>query len=358
VNDNALRPFFGNRIKHSRELAEWHSEAFPEPVIEPEIAIVDAHHHLYGDAADVHHYLLDELTADIASGHKILGTVYVEAYRAGWYTNGPAMLRSTGEVERIVRLTSPSGTKPDTRCRVANAIVSFVDLTWGDRVASALDVHMNAAQGRLRGVRQQATWDGGKVGRYISNCPTPNLLNDRRFKRGYAQLHKYGLSFDAAVYHTQLDDVASLADEFPDVPIALNHIGIPIGVEEYGQNRKHVFNQWRADMRKLALRSNINVKIGGMGMAVLGFGFEAGKQPANSTALADAWTPFILTCIETFGSDRCMFESNFPVDKQSCSYVSLWNAYKIATRSLSQSEREEVFARTAARVYRLPELGL
>jgi L-fuconolactonase len=347
------RPFRGNRIRSSQALADWHAQANVESALEPDICIVDAHHHLYGNGSETYHYLPKELKADIDSGHNIVATVYVEAYQAGWREDGPAELRSTGEVERIVRITSNHGWEFN---RVASAIVSFVDLTAGDKVSSVLEAHLHAAQGRLRGVRQQATWDGGTVGRYITNAPIPKLLNDRRFMEGFARLREHGLSFDAAVYHTQLMDVAHLADAFPDVPIVLNHLGMPIGVEDFGRDRSGVFDRWRESMREVSLRSNVYVKIGGLGMAVHGFGFDSGRSPANSTTLAEAWRPFILTCIDTFEPDRCMFESNFPVDKQSCSYVALWNAYKIATRALSRSERENLFARTAARVYRLPQL--
>lgn len=350
-------PFIGNRIRTSEALACWHAGAEAEVAIEPELAIVDAHHHLYGDAADTHHYLLDELNTDLNAGHRILATVYVEAYHAGWRTDGPPELRSTGEIERIVRLTAVPDSKTGCSGRVANAIVSYVDLTAETSVAPVLDAHISAGQGRLRGVRQQATWDGGKVGQFIANTPTRGLLNDLQFRNGYRRLQEYGLSFEATVYHTQLAEVASLADAFPNIPIVLNHMGIPIGVEEYATNRKQVFDRWRCALRDLALRPNVSLKIGGLGMPVLGFGFEAGARPANSSELAKAWQPLILTCIETFGADRCLFESNFPVDRQSCSYVSLWNAYKIATRSLSQSEREDVFGRTATRVYRLSKLG-
>jgi L-fuconolactonase len=353
----APAPFIGNRIRTSEALADWHARADAEVAMEPELAIIDAHHHLYGDAADTHHYLIDELSADMDAGHRIVGTVYIEAYQAGWRTEGPPELRSTGEIERIVRLTATPDSKPGDACRVASAIVSYVDLTSEASVVSVLDAHLSTGQGRLRGVRQQATWDGGRVGRFIANTPHPGLLNDRQFRNGYRRLQDYKLSFEATVYHTQLAEVVSLADAFPDIPIVLNHIGVPIGVEDYAQSPEQVFDRWRGGMRDLALRPNVNLKIGGLGMPVLGFGFEAREKPPNSSELAESWQPLILTCIETFGADRCLFESNFPVDRQSCSYVSLWNAYKIATRSLSQSEREDVFARTAARVYRLSELG-
>ncbi len=360
--------FTGNRIRTSRELAGWHAGADAEAALDPDLAIVDTHHHLYGDVADTHHYLLAQLNADLDAGHRIAGTVYVEAYHAGWHTDGPPELRSTGEIERIVRLTShascglaePAAPNPESPTsnahRIAIGIVSHVDLSSEHSIVPVIDAHLHAAQGRLRGVRQQATWEGGNVGKFITSTPMPSLLGDRRFRANYARLQEYGLSFDATVFHTQLSDVASLADAFPDIPIVLDHMGIPIGVENYASQREQVVKHWRGALRELALRPNISLKIGGLGMPVLGFRFEARARPANSSELAEAWGPFIRDCIEAFGAGRCMFESNFPVDRQSCSYFSLWNAYKIATRELSSAERADVFGRTAARVYRLPVL--
>jgi predicted TIM-barrel fold metal-dependent hydrolase len=208
----------------------------------------------------------------------------------------------------------------------------------------------------LRGVRHHATYVEGTVGSLIKDPPKPRLLADSAFRRGFAWLDRFGLSFDAWIYHTQLGELADLADAFPNTPIILDHVGAVIGVAEFSSQRTAVFADWEKGMCALAARPNVCVKVGGMGMPVFGFGFEYAERPATSAALVDVWQPFIDVCIDSFGPERCMLESNFPVDKQSCGYLELWNAFKRATRSLTQGEREHLFYRTACRTYRLPEL--
>ncbi|MDR5760554.1 amidohydrolase family protein [Caballeronia sp. LZ035] len=348
--------FTGNRIRSTEALKHWHAGAQAETALEPELPIVDAHHHLYGAGTDTYRYLLDDLAADIGGGHRVVGTVYVEAYKAGWRMDASPELQSLGEVERIAALSAAPLATATGPCQVAAAIVSHIDLAAGDKVEAIIEAHAEAARGRLRGVRLQATFATGRVGQGMLSAGREGFLRDPAFRSGYRLLGKHGLAFDALVFHTQLDDVADLADAFPDIPIVLNHVGIAIGVEEYRHDRRAVFATWREGMRKLAERPNVVAKIGGMGMPVFGFGFEQQSQPANSEALAEAWSPYMQTCVEFFGSDRCMLESNFPVDKQSCSYVALWNAFKRATRSLSATERADLFHGTACRAYGIATL--
>jgi predicted TIM-barrel fold metal-dependent hydrolase len=280
----------------------------------------------------------------------------MEAYEAGWRTSGPQSLRPVGEVEQIVALSRSPLTTAHGSCRVAAGIVASADLCLGKSVTEVLDAELEASQGRLRGVRHHAATDAGTVGRFIKNPPRPQLLGEAGFRQGFARLSGYGLTFDAWIYHTQLDELIALADAFPDTTIVLDHVGAVIGVAEYRPRRAEVLAFWRARMRALAERRNVRVKIGGMGMPFFGFGFEHGPRPASAAALAQDWKPFIETSIEAFGTDRCMFESNFPVDKQSCSYTELWNAFKLATASLTKDERSDLFYRTACRTYRLPDL--
>ena len=172
-----------------------------------------------------------------------------------------------------------------------------------------------------------------------------------------AQLTRFGLSFDAWVYHPQLGELRDLANLFPATPIIVNHVGGLIGVEDYRRGRIAQIASWRRDLQGLAALPNVSIKIGGLGMPVFGFGFEHAQRPATSAELAQAWRPLIEMCIESFGPGRCMFEGNFPVDKQSCGYTELWNAFKLATRHLSPDERSDLFHRTACRVYRLPQFN-
>lgn len=346
----------GNTPRTTAELLEWHARASPENALEPQMPIVDPHHHLFATEGDVRYYRMQDLVGDLSTGHKVIGTVYVEAYFAGWRQSGPEALRPVGEVERIAGLTRSPLSLAHGPCRAAAGIVAYADLRLGDEVARVLEAEIAAAEGRLRGVRHIAAWDGGTVGRHIAHPVQRYLLADPGFRRGVAQLGRQGLSFDAWTYHHQLAELLDLVDACPDTRIVLDHVGGPIGIAEFRPKKADLLSKWSHDLRALAARPNVSVKVGGLGMAVFGFGFEHGAKPATSAELARAWQPYIDACIEAFGPQRCMFESNFPVDKHSCGYAELWNAYKLATRALSEDERRDMFYRTACRAYRLPEL--
>lgn len=345
----------GNQHRPTQDLLDWHGHAAQEPAREPGLPIVDAHHHLFGTRSDALHYRREDLESDLATGHRIVGTVYVAAYGAGWRTDGPPAMRSVGEVERIVNLSATPLATPQGPCRLAAGIVSDVDLRLGDAVDGVLQAHVAAGQERLRGVRFYATYHDSELGKFIPNAPQ-HILSDGTFRRGFALLDRYGLGFDALIYHTQLRELASLADAFPRTPIVLNHVGMPVGVLGFRSQRTTALRDWERDLRALAARPNVRVKVGGMGMPIFGFGFESGEKPAETQALVQAWKPLIDVCVDAFGPARCMLESNFPVDKQSCGYVQLWNAFKLATHALSRSERQALFYRTACQTYRLPEL--
>lgn len=347
--------FQGNRPRNVLELRDWHARSIREPALEPALPIVDPHHHLYGAATDSQHYRVEDLAQDLACGHRVIGTVYVEAFESGWHTGGPSSMRSVGEVEMIVDANAGSAPIADGGCEVAAGIVSNVDLRLADELDAVLHAHLSAAQGRLRGVRQSAAHDDGVVGNFIHNAPR-HLLSDPRFLRGFACLERFGLSFDALVFHTQLAELVELADAFPQTSLVLNHVGTFIGVAAYRSRRAAHFAEWERGLRRLADRPNVTVKIGGMGMPIFGFGFEQSSAPATSHELAQAWRPFIDVTVEAFGTQRCMFEGNFPMDSQSCGYAELWNAFKVATRAWSHAERSALFYRTACRAYRLPEL--
>ncbi|MCC6196876.1 MAG: amidohydrolase family protein [Burkholderiales bacterium] len=346
----------GSFPRSSREAKAWHARAAAVTALEPRLPIVDAHHHLFGSLADTVHYPLEDLTRDLACGHRVLATVYVEAYESGWRTSGPEALRPVGEIDAIVALTRTPLPTPQGSCEVAAGIVGYADLTLGDEVADVLQAQKVAGEGRLRGVRHRAATDDGTVGRFIKDRPRPHLLLEPGFRRGFAHLERCGLSFDAWLYHTQLHELVDLADAFPNTIIVVDHVGAPMGVAEWRPKRLEVLAQWERDLRALAARPNVCVKIGGMGMVVFGFGFEHSDRAPTAVELARSWQPLIDVCIDAFGTHRCMFESNFPPDQQSCSYVELWNAFKLATRTLTDWERCDLFYRTACRTYRLPEL--
>lgn len=322
-----------------------------EPVLEPELAIVDPHHHLWERPGD--RYLLDELLADCASGHRIEATVFVEC-RAMYRRDGEELLQSLGETEFVNGIAAMSASGSYGTTRVAAAIVGRVDLRFGDEVQRAIDAHRAVAGERLRGVRNGSAWDASGI-KTMKVAPPPGLLLDPSFRRGFACLARSGLSFDAWLLHPQIGELLDLARSFPDTTIILDHVGGPLGVGRYAGRRDEVFIEWRESIRELAACANVHAKLGGLGMHTAGFDFHLQPRPPSSEALAQAWKPYVETCIEAFSVERCMFESNFPVDKGSCSYRHLWNAFKRICANASDDEKQALFGGTAKRAYRLSD---
>jgi L-fuconolactonase len=346
----------GNQPKSTLELIDWHSKAEPSEALEPELPIVDCHHHLFGAPTDRLFYQLEDLHRDLNSGHQVIGTVYVEAYESGWRTTGPVALHPVGEVETIAAATAASHPGSRSDCRVAAGIVGFADLELGPAVEEVLEAEKNAAQGRLRGIRYRVAWDDGSIAQVIKSQPRPHLLADPRFRQGVASVASAGLCFETWIYHTQIEELLELADACPEVTIIICHLASPIGIGEYRQSAAQTFREWKAGILSLAKRPNLRMKLGGLGMPLFGFAFDVNPRPAQAHDLLSAWAPYLETCIAAFGTHRCMFESNFPVDKQSCSYVELWNAYKLFTRDFSLHERADLFYRSACTTYNLSEL--
>jgi L-fuconolactonase len=319
-----------------------------EEILEPDLPIIDPHHHLWDRGS---RYLLDELLKDIGSGHDVRATVYLQCdsmYRA----DGDPLMAPLGETEFVNGIAAMSASGIYGLARACAGIVGFADLTLGDRIDPLLEAHLRAS-GRFRGVRHCSVWDADKT---IKSTPMDfpqGLLLDGKFREGFARLAKFGLSFDSWIYHPQIPELADLAGAFPETPVILDHVGAPLGIGVYQGRGDEVFSAWRASIRELARRPNAFVKLGGMGMHMFNFGFDQLEIPASSEDLARAWKPLVETCVEAFGVDRCMFESNFPVDKRSCGYAVLWNAYKRLASGCSASEKGALFFETAKRVYRL-----
>jgi predicted TIM-barrel fold metal-dependent hydrolase len=319
-----------------------------EEILEPALPIIDPHHHLWLERGGTTPYLRRDLLADMAGGHNIRATVFVEC-KASYRTDGDEAMQPVGEVEFVVAEGMPAGPAP----WVGAGIVGYCDLRLGVAAERVLEAQIAAGGGRFRGIRNTSAWHPDPRAWGSSILPPPGLLLDPKFREGFAKLAPLGLSFDAWMFHTQLAELRDLADAFPDTAIILNHAGGPLGIGPYATRRAHVFAEWRADMQRLARHANVNVKLGGLGMRLFGFDVHEGDVPASSEELATAWGPYLGTCIETFGPERCMFESNFPIDKGSCSYAVLWNAFKRMTTDCSAHERASLFHGTAARVYRL-----
>jgi L-fuconolactonase len=324
-----------------------------EPILEPDLPIVDAHHHLWDRPG--WRYLLDELLADTNTGHNIIATVFVQA-RAMLRATGPIELRPVGETEFVNGVAAMSASGLYGKTRACAGIVGHADLSLGSRVEPVLLAHLGAGGARFRGIRHISAWDRDAAMASPAYNPPPGLLGDQRFREGFAVLERLGLSFDAWLYHPQIGELTELARAFPETRIVLNHVGGPIGIGAYAGKHQEVFAGWVSSIRTLAACGNVFVKLGGLGMRMGGFGFHERPEPPSSDVLAAAWRPYIDTCIDAFGVSRCMFESNFPVDKGSYSYPVFWNACKRLAGGASKAERSELFAQTAARFYRL-DLG-
>jgi len=347
---SALPDFDANGLPFIRILdlqPEW-LQARLEIALEPDLPIVDPHHHLWDRAGG---YLLDELLADLATGHNVVATVFLQcgyAYRS----TGPVSLRPVGETEFVADIARQAEQRGE-KTRVCAGIVGFADLELGDEVDAVLQAHIDAAGGRFRGIRHISSRHDAFNASLLGPAPA-DLLQRVKFRRGMAQLQSMGLSYDAWLFHTQIDELTDLAQAFPDLPIVLNHIGGPLAVGPYAGKRAEVFLVWRESINRLAAACpNVSIKLGGMGMAIGGFEFHKQTLPPSSDQLAAAWAPYVHACIESFGAQRCMFESNFPVDKAMCSYAVLWNAYKRIVAGASVSEKAWLFSDSASAFYRL-----
>jgi predicted TIM-barrel fold metal-dependent hydrolase len=263
-------------------------------------------------------------------------------------------MAALGEVEFVTGIAAMSASGGYGPCRVAEGIVGGGDLSVGASVRELLESEVRAAGGRLRGLRHGVAWDGNEsVGKYASRVVPPHLVLDQKFREGFAELAPLGLSFESWQYHPQLRDAADLARSFPGTTIILNHVGGILGVGPYNGHREEILATWRKDIDELAKCPNVYCKLGGLGMVSVGFDFHEREMPPTSEDLAAAWRPYIEGCIDAFGVDRCMFESNFPPDKQSGGYTELWNAFKRITSGASADEKKALYSGTAAKVYRL-----
>ena len=324
-----------------------HSQLAAEATLDPELPICDAHHHLWERAGE--RYLLTDLLEDIGSGHKVTSTVVVEC-RAMYRKHGVEKLKPLGETEFLTSLANHAAADSSIGTAIASAIVGFADLSLGDAVAAVLEAHMAASPNRFRGIRYSTTWDASGA---LRNEAPRGLMSEGSFRRGFACLRKYELSFDAWLYHPQLTELAELAGAFPDIDIVLNHLGAPLGIGIYAGKRAEVFKAWREGILRLAALPNVAVKLGGLGSERSGFDWHERFTKPSCGELAAAIGPYIEVCIEAFGPARCMFESNFPVERRSNSYAVLWNAFKRITANYSAPERAALFHDTAARFYRI-----
>ena len=326
-----------------------------EPTLEPEIPICDPHHHFWDmrtERIPYQRYLLHELADDVNSGHNVRSTVFVEA-RAMYRSSGPEEMRPVGEVEFVQGLAAASESDLYGPTRAAASIVGHANLLLGDGVEPVLEALQVASPNRFRGIRHSVTWDPHPEIEVTSAHRMQGQLANDDFRAGARVLARMGMSLEAWLYFPQLPELAEFAKAVPDLTIILNHIGGLLRVGPYGNNDDEVLETWRNGIAAVAECPNVNVKLGGIGMPRTGFDWHERDMPIGSEELAESMAPFMNYCIERFGPDRSMFESNFPVDKVSYSYNVMYNAFKRLSKGYSDSERAAMFHDTAVRVYRV-----
>ena len=330
-------------------LEDWLSLTIEEP-IDPYLPICDPHHHLWDGPGDRGKYLLDEFFHDVGGGHNLKKTIFVEC-GASYRENGPEEMKPVGETEFARDQAEKCADTCQGKTSVAEGIVAFADLCIGEDINRVLEAHMQAADNRLKGIRQICAWDPDP--NIVSMGNNKGMMLETGFREGFACLSRYGLVFDAWQYFAQLSELGDLAKASPDTTIVVNHTGGPLGIGVYRGKQKAIFEEWMRNISDLAECPNIHMKLGGLGMPRCGFGWHERSKPPGSKELADKMAPYYEFCLEKFGIERCMFESNFPIDKVSYSYTVLWNMFKRITRDFSPQERSALFYDNAVKVYRL-----
>jgi L-fuconolactonase len=325
-----------------------------EPILEPELPIIDPHHHLWQRPG--WRYLLEDLLLDTGSGHNIVATVYMEAHSM-YRDQGAVEMQPVGETEFANGAAAMCSSGIYGKTRACAGIVGHADLTLGSRVEPVLSALIRAGGERFRGIRHGVSWDADPSIVSPASPARPGLLADKTFREGFAVLSRLALSYDVSLYHPQIKEVADLGGTFPDTRIVLNHVGGVLGIGAYRGKRNEVFSRWATSIKALATRPNVYVKLGGLGQGYTGLGFDEQAEPPSSEMIAARFRPYIETCIEAFGASRCMFESNFPVDKISYSYHVFWNACKLMAKGASSTEKADLFGGAAARCYGLNVIG-
>ncbi len=342
-----------NKSPHLPVRQEWLDQHIEDAIL-PDLPIIDPHHHLWD--AGFGRYYVEELLKDIkSSGHNVESTVYImsSSNTKIYAKDGPEEFRPLSEIKFATDEAKRADLIPNNHVKVNASIVGSVDLTFGKKLKPVLEKAINISEGRLKGIRmllashQDPRINSGAVRSDLGLMLHPNFID------GAKCIQNADLSLDFWIYHTQLYEMEQIARALPDLTIILNHVGGPIHLGEYEGKQALTHREWRSAMMRLAKIPNINVKLGGLGMAVNGAKFHENDNPPNSTQLSNIWKPWIYETLDMFGFDRCMFESNFPVDKGSCSYGVLWNAFKILAKDMSEDEKNKLFKQNASRIYKI-----
>jgi predicted TIM-barrel fold metal-dependent hydrolase len=295
---------------------------------------------------------MEEIQQDVQSGHNIVATVFIEC-NAMYRASGPKGMQPVGEIEFANGVAAMAESGAYGKTKIAAGIIGFADLQLGSRVKGVLEAQIAAAPNRFRGIRRTGAWDADPMISSGAGVTGPGLYMDNIFREGLAEIAPLDLIFEGVCRHPQIPEFQNLAYTFPDTTMVLNHIGSIAGVGRYAGKQDEIFESWKKDMFNLATCPNVVVKLGGINRDYNGFGWHEKPTPPTSQELCEATKRYYEIVIEYFGADRCMFESNFPVDKVSCSYAGLWNSFKRVATDYSANERAQLFHDTAARVYRL-----
>ena len=318
-----------------------------EDVLDPDRDIVDPHHHLWPQPSMG--YNLAELLSDTTDGHCVSQTVYMEC-GAAYFEDGPEHLKCVGETEFIA--TAAKLAREEGGPTQIAGLVARADLRDGN-LDSTLEAHEAAAEGLFRGIRQAGACAEGIEGLIIPGGAEARLFEQDAFRRGVEHLGAKGLTFDTWLYHFQLPEFIELARAIPDTTMILDHFGTPLGVGPFADQREAIFEKWKSDIEALAKCPNVFMKLGGLAMPDNGFGWYGREMPPTSDEFVDAQLPYYEHTIAYFGPERCMFESNFPVDRLSVGYRVLWNAFKKMTSHFSEEDKNLMFSGVARKVYRL-----
>ena len=342
-------------MNNPTDLQGW-LDQISEEIIDRDIEIVDPHHHLWpgpprteGAKAE-NRYLLEDLWKDTESGHKISKTVFVECGQ-GYYESGPDAMKPVGETKFVYEVAEEA--KLDKSKAQIEGIVGHADMMLGSSAREVLEAHVEEGKGRFKGIRHGASWDESEEIRNSHSIPIRHIYLDSKFQQGIEQLDALNLTLDAWNYHKQIKELTELAKCFPNLKIVQNHFGGPLGIGPYKNKREEVFSEWKDSISELAERENVYMKLGGLAMPINGWGWHKRELPATSDELVEKHGKYYLHAINSFGVKRCMFESNFPVDKRSISYPILWNGFKRVVRDYSLEEKEFLFSKAAAEFYSL-----
>jgi predicted TIM-barrel fold metal-dependent hydrolase len=335
--------------KHKRYY-DWLAQV-KEEIINPELPIIDPHHHLWnGDnqLAGSFPYLIENLSEDTNSGHNIVGTIFMECAQ-GYYSGGEEKYKPVGETEFVINLIKDS--EKLSKSTNIIGIIGFADLMLGHEVKDVLNTHLSKGEGLFRGIRHAAGWDKNNQIHNSHSNPIENIYHNKSFMKGAEELINLKLTFDAWHYHHQINDLSIFAKKYPELTIIHDHFGGPLGVGPYEGKKEEIFKKWKDDISLLSESKNVYAKLGGLAMPVNGWNFHKQNKPASSDQIVDMHHEYYLHTINCFGVERCMFESNFPVDRRSVSYHVIWNAFKKMVLGYSDEDKNKLFFKNAKDVY-------